>query len=222
MIDALVNLAVIALAWEAPAIYAWGISAKALWDQYVGGTPEETWVPVEYTPSVVPAVGYFAYPESAPGNAIDLGSTLVGYDCHETVRRVGEMTLYEALGAIHKVAVNDARLLFSATNGNTVVDTTYIATQETEVLGECDAAILALTSVPAKYGSITWDNDPWVYPRLGSLVFGVGGGWDERQKVEMVSGLYVPRNIGRADVVRVRLKPGVEATLYTVDMQVLC
>jgi hypothetical protein len=222
--DDLCYYAAVLMPVASPAIAAYNVAYHA-YREYYNLDPEQTPPaitipenPTPLTPGSYPSI----YSGGSVGAPIDAAPTQVGWDCHLALRDYANQDLSLAIGRLLAAQVVGARLPFSPVLGWTQVDTVALGDMETELVGACDGARVVLTTVPAKYGSISFDSADWCYPRLGTVCFGIDGSWDERQKLEMASGLYVPRNIASAEIVRVRTKPGVEGTLTTYTMAALC
>lgn len=204
-IDAIVNLATIALLWDAPVIAAWGTMAKELWEQYVGGTPT-AYTPPAYTPSPAPLPDGVPWTDDAPPASAFEGAP--------TLLRSGEaIAFHETAAASALLTVHTARMSFPESSWRTWTDEYVSTTNELEVNEDCDGVVIDIDTVPEKLGGLSFAEELAVIPRLGWMVFHMGTYVDERQKVELVRGVYVPRNMSRCWGVRVHCKPG---TTFTV------
>lgn len=118
----------------------------------------------------------------------------------------------------YKVALQSAlftlwntRGVYAGTAGWDPGDAVYTVDGELRYEQPCDGALVELENVPEKLGGLSFNAQIYCVPRAGSLVFFKDTWFDERQKVELIKGVYVPRNIARADGFQLTVKPGVEA-----------
>lgn len=213
MIEAFRNMAIIALGMEAAPIAGYLVALMDWWEENIGGTPP-SFTPPSNTIVPVSPDGWYPMPLQAEAPDASVGWNPTTFSHEQEIRVNGADTIAMALGRIEAATTYRSRLLYTDETEMTVIDQGEITDGEAHVTGNIDMAVLVLSEVPTKYGGTSFNSEPWFTPRLGTLAFGKDGLWDERQKVEFLGGIYVPRNIARASVCRVKVKPGVLGTLY--------
>jgi hypothetical protein len=211
-LDAFKNLVILALAWEAPAVLSFFAVLNEWWEANIGGTPPSPY-PSLTTIAPIERTGYYALPDGAANPPTDASTSPAIYNPETDIRDTSYGVLGQAVGQIQYHLAKMGPLTFAGAALASVAGTISIADSEAELVVGMDFATVEITSAPSGLGGLWFDGARAVVPRLGWLQFGLDGFWDERQKIENLSGIYRPRCLARADRVRLKVKTDVEGSV---------
>jgi len=209
----LTTLIITYVPWLYAAAMAWYNALASTWQMYQGPPAPEPPAPPDYQ------IEYGELPIRPIEPYTTRAQILADWQYMQVYGLDYRDVYYDAPG-VHIAEISQliryhTRGLWGGPANHIINGTGYIYNGEGWVTGEMDGCLITLTDLPPSSGGLSHDGDVLVVPRLGWLTFGLSGVYDERHKVEMIKGVYVPRNLARADEVRVACKPGTAGVIST-------